>query len=103
MGAFVGDDAGEDVEATSRAPRVRPATDPGRKMEPFPERDQVRPVLLEHCSVVGEIQLVHAVFAELVANWTGARQKAATEPVGDVAEGQVEARGLDVPFGDTGR
>src|SRR6266540_50953 len=61
----VGDDPGEDVEATRGALRVRLAADRRRKAELLDERDEIGPVGLEDGSVAAEIQLVDDEALEL--------------------------------------
>jgi hypothetical protein len=103
VATHVGDDPREDVQPSGRAPRVRSSSDPLWQLEPFLEWDEIGAVLLEDGTFAGEVDLVHRVFVELLANQTRARQEAAPQPIGDVTNGQVDARRLDIPIRDLDR
>ena len=103
VATHVGDDPREHVQPSGRAARVRSSSDPLRQPQPLLERDQIWAVLLEDSAFAGEVDLVHRVLAELLANQARARQEAAPQPIGDVTEGQVDARRLDIPIRDLDR
>jgi hypothetical protein len=96
MAAHVGDDSSEDVESSSRASRIRSSSNADWKRQPLPKWDQIGPILLEHRSLVRQIEFAHAVLAEFGAYLTAPRQEAAPQSVGDIAQGQIQACRLDV-------
>ena len=60
------------------------------------KRDEVRPLALEDRAVAAEVELVDDVVLDPVLDRLMTGQEAAPNPVGDLAEPQVEARGLHV-------
>jgi hypothetical protein len=93
---LIGQQAREHVDAPRRALRVRLAAELRGELELFDEGDQIRAVSLEHRTVTRQIDLAHdevlkSLLDAVVAPW----QKAATEPVRNVAEMQIDACGLD--------
>ena len=69
---------------------------PGGQREPFLQRDEVRPLGLEHDAVLAEVELVDDVVLDPPLDGLAVGQEAAPDPVRDLAEPEVEARGLHV-------
>ena len=101
--AVIGQQAGEHVDTTGRALRIGLAADLRRQVELFDERDEVRPVALEHRAVASEVDLAHdEVLESLFDRVVVARKERAPQPIGDVAEMQIDARRLDRRLGNEG-
>ena len=98
--AVIGDDPGEDVNATGRALGIGLAAQPGRKVEALLQLNQVRTPRLEHGPVAAEIDLVEDVVLQLPLDRIGPRQEAAADPQRPLAEAQVEAGRLHVGLRD---
>ena len=94
--AAVGDDPGEDVEAAGRALGVGLAGHARRQGQALLQRDEVRPVGLEHGALPVEVELVDHVVLHPLGHGVPPGQEAAPDAVGHLAEAQVEAGGLDV-------
>ena len=72
-----------------------PRTVPGSG-ETLLQRDEVRPLGLEHRAVFTKVELVDDVVLDPAFDGLAIGQEAATDSVRDLAEAQVEAGGLDV-------
>ena len=93
---LVGDHAGEDVEPPGRAFRIGGRRDVGGEREAFDQRHDVDAAGLEH-GAAGERDLVQLQFVDALRDRrVRAGQKARAHAVGDFAQAQVEARGLDL-------
>jgi len=94
----VGDHAGEYVEPPGRAFRICGRDDLRRQCEAFQERHDVDAVGFQH-RAVGKADLVQLQFVDALGHRRArARQKTRADPIGDIAEAQIEARGLDLAF-----
>jgi hypothetical protein len=92
----VGDHAGEHVEPAGRAFRIGRGHDLFGQREAFQERHDVDAVGFQH-RTVAEIDLVQLQFVDALGDRRiRSRQKAGANPVGDVAEPQVQACRLDL-------
>src|SRR5262249_2077543 len=101
--ALVSDDAGEHVDATGRALRVRLAAYACGQRNAFLERHEVRALGLEHDAVLAEVELVDDVVLYALLDALASRQETAPDTVRDLSEAQVEARGLHVLVGNRER
>jgi len=100
LGAVIGDDPGENVEAAGRALRVGGGRGALSQRQELEQRHDVDAVLLQHCAL-GQLDAVHRQEIELVAHARpGARQKTRPHAIGDLAEAQIDARGLDLIVAD---
>ena len=99
----VGDQAGEHVEAAGRAFRVGEGGDGRAQLELLDQRHEIDAARFEH-GAAGEIDLVEFELGELVAHG-GVRpgQEARANAVGDLAEPEIEACGLDLVEADLRR
>ena len=92
--AVVGEDAGEDVEASGGALRVRLAAQRLGEVQHLLQADQVDAVALED-GRVAQLDVSHAQLGELVRDAGGrSGEEAGLDAVGGGAEAQVEAGGL---------
>ena len=98
--AAVGDDPREDVDATRRALGIRLGPQPRRQGETLLQRDEVRPLRLEHHALAPEVEFVDDELGEAVADAATAGQETAADAIGDLAEAQIEAGRLDIRSGD---
>ena len=94
----VGDHAGEHVEPPGRTLRVGRGDDFRRQRQALQQRHDVDAVGLQH-RAIAEIDFMQLQFIDALGHG-GARsgQKARADPIGDIAEPQIEARGLDLAF-----
>src|SRR5580765_1599291 len=96
LGAVVGDEAREDVQAPGRALRVAQGRGALLQLETLEQRDDVHAAALEH-RAAADVHLVHLEVGEPVLDlrvFPG--EKARTHAPGDAPQAQVEARGLDL-------
>ena len=91
----VGDDAREHVEPAGRAFRIGRGRDVGRQREAFEQRHDIDAAGLQH-RAVAERDLVQLQMLDALRDRGAAGQEARAHAIGDVAEPQVEARGLDL-------
>ena len=93
---LVGDHAGEHVEPAGRAFRIGGGGDVVGQRQAFDQRHDVDAAGLQH-RAVGERDLVQLQFVDALGDG-GVRpgQEARAHAIGDLAEPQVEARGLDL-------
>ncbi len=92
----VGDQPGEHVEAPGRALRIGEAGDGRAELELLDQRHEIDAARLEH-RALGQVDLVKLELGELVAH-RGVRtgKEARADAVSDLAEPEIEARGLDL-------
>ena len=96
----VGNDAGEDVEAAGRALRVCGRDDLRRQREAFEQRYDVDAIGLQH-RAVGEVDLVQLQLVDALGHRRARPgQKTGAHAIGDIAEPEIEARGLDLAFNE---
>ena len=99
----VGDQPGEHVEPPGRAFRIGETGDGRAELELLDERHEIDAARLQH-RPLGQIDLMEFQFGELVANrGVGTGQKTRPDAVSDLAQSQIEARGLDLIGLDLGR
>ena len=99
----VGDQPGEHVEPPGRAFRIGETGDGRAELELLDERHEIDAARLQH-RPLGQIDLVKFQLGEFVANrGVGAGQEARPDAVSDLAQSQIEARGLDLIGLDLGR
>ena len=94
----VGDHAGEHVEPPGGTLRIGGGHDLRRQREALQQRHDVDAIGLQH-RAVGEIDLMQFQFVDALGHCrarTG--QKTGAHAIGDIAEPQIEARGLDLAF-----
>ena len=93
---LVGDHAGEDVEPAGRAFRIGGGGDVVGQREALHQRHDVDAAGLEH-GAVAERDLVQLELVDALGDrGVRAGQEARAHAIGDLAEPQVEARGLDL-------
>ena len=96
LGAVVGDEAGENVEAAGGALGVGASRNVVRQTQFLDERNDVNAVFFEN-GRAGQIDARHAQFLDFVGDggvWSG--QKAGSHSVGHVSQSQVKTRGLNM-------
>ena len=98
--AVIGDDACEHVDAPRRALGVRLAPQARWEIEALLEFDQVRAAGLEHRPLAAQVDLVEDVVLQFALHRVGARQEAAADAQGTLAEAQIEAGRLHVGVWD---
>ena len=98
--AVVRDDPGEDIDAPGRALGVGLAPQPGWKVEPLLELNEVGTPRFEHGAGAAEVDLVEDVVLQLPLDRIGPWEKAAADAQGPLTEAQIEAGGLHVGVGD---
>src|SRR5215831_6330424 len=93
---LVGDHAGEDVEPASRAFRIGGSRKVGRQRQAFHQGHDVDAAGLQH-RPVAKRNLVQLQFVDALADGRiRPRQEACPDPIGDLAETQVDARRLNL-------
>ena len=92
----VGDHAGEHVDAAGRAFRIGGGGNIGRQRQAFEQRHDVDAVGFQH-RAAGQRDLVQAKLGDTLGDGgLRAGQEARADAVGDLAETQIETRGLDL-------
>ena len=96
FGAVVGDHPGEDIEPAGRALRVGGRRSAFAQRHIFEQRNDINAVLFEN-GAPRQVDAVHREEFELVAHARPrAGQKARPHPIGNLAEPQIDAGGLDL-------
>ena len=92
----VGDQPGEHVEAPGRAFRIGEGGDGRAQIELLDQRHEIDAAGFQH-RALGQVDLVEFELGKLVAH-RGVRpgQEARADAIGDLAEPEIEARGLDL-------
>ncbi|SLM46598.1 protein of unknown function [Nitrospira japonica] len=105
-GVEIGDDAREHVEPAGGALRVGPRPQRLRQLEGFQQRHEVNMAFLEDRAtaqvhfVHHEVGVIKVHHVEPAGNGRQLGQKAADQPIGFLAEAEVEAGRLDLPVFD---
>ena len=96
FGAVIGDDPGEDIEPAGRALRVGGRRSAFAQRHIFEQRNDINAVLFEN-GAPRQVDAVHREEFELVAHARPrAGHKARPHPIGNLAEPQIDAGGLDL-------
>ena len=98
----VGDDAGEDVDASGGALGVRGGAEGVGKVQALHQLRHIDAIGLQN-RALGQVDLVELQILHPLHDRGGARQEAGAHAPGPRAEPQIKAGGLDLSLGEGGR